>query len=169
MRVAAWLAWMAVWVFPTTTMQAGGVPSDKTPPTLLTVRLPTSVRKRIERTVFGDEGLDSYAQTDDEKTTEAVRVSLGPDSRPGLRVRSGHQRCGATGNCVWWIFDPATGSALLNDGLGCQLRFLATLHHGLYDVKITQNLSCCDGVNHIYHFDGQQYRQVREQAYSVKQ
>jgi len=87
-------------------------------------------------------------------------VKLNPQGRVGIWVSGPDGSCGATGNCILWIFDGKTGAELVSDD-GWDYGLRKTMHHGVYDFYMRANMSCCTGTLHEYRFDGKVYKLVR--------
>jgi hypothetical protein len=129
---------------------------------LAEANLKPQLRKQIEHVIFDGGAVNP----EDEIDSNVQRMQIGPGNRRGLRVEGrGNTFCGATGNCSYWIFDPDSGAALLTDAGGYDFTFLPAVHHGLYDIGLSWNLSCCDGEKYLYRFDGHRYQLVKTTTY----
>jgi hypothetical protein len=124
--------------------------------TLATVKLPPAVRSGIEHVALGY--LPAGERRAEAARTHIDRLKLGPGNHWVWEVVSG--TCGAN-NCVYWLFDPATGASLVDDAEGMELDVLDTRHHGWRDFTVGGSNSACDLFTVIYQFDGHSYQLVR--------
>jgi hypothetical protein len=90
----------------------------------------------------------------------AIIVTLGTTPHQAIEVTASGYLCGATGNCTVWLFDRNTGATLITDN-GYDFLYAHTLHHGLPDISVQHNLSCCEGTRNNYRFDGIRYKLLR--------
>ena len=129
---------------------------------LTSARLPTIVRKQMERELFS--GMSNrYNREDIAETSKVLRVRLGPGDRWGWRMQGGYQLCGRGANCPFWLFDERSAAVLLRSEAGFDFRFLKTMHAGLYDVRIMQSIGAMDpAISQRYEFDGTQYVEVSD-------
>jgi hypothetical protein len=130
-------------------------------PTLSTVKLSTLVRSRIEGAIFDGWHGEAATRREVEANTEIRHLKLGPGKQWAWEVTGYGDWCGGHGTCSIWLFDPASGASLLEDGSGNGLNVTDIVHRGRYDVEISYINSCCTGGRAIYQFDGRQYRLIR--------
>jgi len=131
--------------------------------TLGSVQLATAVKERIYRELAGEPGTSNGEVPSSLAVCPVKLLKIGPDGHSGLRVwgTSSNGTCGATGNCDIWVFDPKTGELLLSAN-GFDLRVEAVVHHGLFDIVTSHNMSAGSGVRDLYQFDGHEYQNVQE-------
>jgi len=134
--------------------------------TLGTSHLAAPVRERIYQKLEEElESVDGLTRSVLDRFPLRM-IMLSPDGKTGVGISGTNMYgppliCGATGNCDIWVFDKKTGDLLLSAN-GFNLLVQKSVHHGLFDIVTSHNMSAGSGVRDLYQFDGHEYQNVQE-------
>jgi len=125
------------------------------------IQLPVQVKNDISKVVISDDFDDSVG--DDNQQQQLALESRAQILDVGfsiilVKAGPGNPTSGATGNGSVWIFKRVGNHAvLILSGFGSMVSVRSESHHGVHDISIYANSSCCEGGVEIYAYNGVKY------------